>query len=281
MTRLDLTEDTLTRHLGDALRAEARRHPLPADYATSIAGTIPDRAPRSLWSWTSSAVATVVVAIAAVALVLAIAPRLVGPGPGSSSAPSDQQTPDPRAVIDCHLPSMCDEVADAASRLLPSGPSTWFINFGRGLGFHAEVHACYPGGDYYLVDVFERPASSLSASLRSSGWADPPCQADTTPAASASPSASPTAPPGGLSQAQAVAAAEVVAERSNVVVMTAVAGPASEVLAGSMVHVYPDMPSGDTWVWVINLWNAAGEQGTVVVLDYLDGTIYGIQDWIS
>jgi hypothetical protein len=199
MTRPDPIDDQLTQRLGDVLAAEARRHPLPADFATSVSETLPDRAARQWWSLTGvpAAAATVLVAVAAVALVVAISPRLIGPAPGSSSAPSDHvplQTPDPQTVIICQLPDLCEEAANTASPLLPSGPSTWLITYGRGRAFHAEVHACYLGGDYYLVDVVDS-GDGPTASLRASGWPDPPCRTRSllpTPEPTPSPTAVPT-----------------------------------------------------------------------------------------
>lgn len=90
MTGLDPSDAQLTRRLGDALKAEARQHPLAADFAASVSEELPDRTPRSRWSLTGApaVAATVVLAIAAVALVVAISPRLIGPAPGSSVAPS-------------------------------------------------------------------------------------------------------------------------------------------------------------------------------------------------
>jgi hypothetical protein len=204
MTRPDLTDDQLTRRLGDALKAEARQHPLPDDFAASVSETLPDRTPRSWWSLTAvpAAAATVVVAVAAVALVVAISPRLIGPAPGSSPAPSDhgpRKTPDPAAVIECQLPDSCEEMANAASPLLPGGESNWVIIAGRSRGqLHGEVHACYPSGDYYLVDVFDF-GDGPTASLRASGWPDPPCRTGSTPSPSPTPEPmpSPTAVPTG------------------------------------------------------------------------------------
>jgi hypothetical protein len=101
MTRLDPTDDQLTRRLGDALAAENRRHSLPTDFATSVSETLPNRAPRAWWSLATapSFAATLVVGVAAVALVLAISPRLIGLAPGSSSEPSVSSEPSPVADL--------------------------------------------------------------------------------------------------------------------------------------------------------------------------------------
>lgn len=53
------------------------------------------------------------------------------------------------------------------------------IGIGRGLRWHAEVHACWLDGRYELVDVFGDaygPTDDPSASVRSEGWDDPPCE---------------------------------------------------------------------------------------------------------
>ena len=59
-------------------------------------------------------------------------------------------------------------------------------------------------------------------------------------------------------------------------------GPASEVLPPGFE--WADVPSDNTWVWFINLSDGGpplGAEGSFVVLDYFDGTIYGVQGWIS
>lgn len=77
-------------------------------------------------------------------------------------------------TVDCQLGDDCDRVVDAAAPLLPPGEATWVILIGRGIGFHAEVHACYPDGRYLLVDVLGD--SDAEATLRPMGWPDPPCR---------------------------------------------------------------------------------------------------------
>lgn len=71
--------------------------------------------------------------------------------------------------------------------------------------------------------------------------------------------------------------------RPGMTVVSVAFGRASEVLPG-WDSEWADVPTGDTWVWLIVLSDGGpplGQEGSFVVLDYIDGTIYGIQDWIS
>ena len=148
---------------------------LPTDFAASVSETLPDRASRGWLSLTGvpAVAATVVVAVAAAVLVCAISPRRSAPLPAARRRRpimARVQPPDPRAVIECQLPDSCEEVANAASSLLPGGESNWVIIAGRARGqLHAEVHACYPSGDYYLVDVFDLARDQRHRSARRAG----------------------------------------------------------------------------------------------------------------
>lgn len=73
--------------------------------------------------------------------------------------------------VECRV-DRCDEVLAAASRVIPPANSRWVVIWGRGLDFHAEVHACYDNGQYFLVDV----NGLMRAGLRDEPWSDPPCR---------------------------------------------------------------------------------------------------------
>jgi hypothetical protein len=80
-----------------------------------------------------------------------------------------------KPMVDCNLAAEdCSRAVDAAAPLLPPGEATRVVDIGRGIGFHAEVHACYPDGRYFLVDVW--PDTDHEAMLRADGWPDPPCR---------------------------------------------------------------------------------------------------------
>ena len=71
--------------------------------------------------------------------------------------------------------------------------------------------------------------------------------------------------------------------RSGMRAIHAESGPANEVLFRKGID-WAEVPSNKTWVWFINLSDGGpslGAEGSFVVLDYFDGTIYGIQRWIS
>lgn len=91
-----------------------------------------------------------------------------------------------------------------------------------------------------------------------------------------------TASAGGISQADAEKAAVLAAQRPTFMPIAAIAGRASEVVIEGMP--VPDLPSGDTRVWFISLSDGGpplGAQGAFVVIDYFDGTVYGVRYWIS
>lgn len=91
-------------------------------------------------------------------------------------------------------------------------------------------------------------------------------------------------PAAGFTQEQAVAAARAAAPQSaDRRIISAKAGPLGELLAPGTYDFSSAIPS-DRWVWVINLGSGQplGEgQGSIVVIDFLDGRVYGVIDWIS
>ena len=106
--------------------------------------------------------------------------------------------------------------------------------------------------------------------------------------ASPSPAGATTAPtvgasPQALTEAEAVQAALNADGRPGMSAANAEFGPASQVLPREGFE-WADVPSGDTWVWLIVVSDDGpplGQEGSFVVLDYFDGTIYGVQRWIS
>lgn len=195
--------DQITKRLRSALEAQARRNPLPSDFATNIAGSLEDRASRR-FSWFSgipAVAATVVLAIVAVAVPLSLT-RPPTPGPGASQSTTPERT-----------------VAASAA-----------------------------------------PSSTISTM---------------SPTADASPRP--------LTEAEAVEAALRADGRPGMTAVNVESGPASEVLPREGFE-WADVPSGDTWVWLIVVSDDGpplGQEGSFVVLDYFDGTVYGIQNWIS
>lgn len=104
MTNLDPNENEVIQRLGEALAAEARRHPLANDFSSSVSASLPERPARTFWSPATvpAVAATVVVVLAAVALVVAISPHLIAPGPGGSSLPSTNGPSQSQAVVLAH-----------------------------------------------------------------------------------------------------------------------------------------------------------------------------------
>lgn len=102
---------------------------------------------------------------------------------------------------------------------------------------------------------------------------------------STSPTTAPTiaASPRGLTEAEAVQAALNADGRPGMTAANVESGPASQVLPHEGFE-WSDVPSGDTWVWLIVVSDDGppfGQKGSFIVLDYFDGTVYGIQRWIS
>lgn len=93
----------------------------------------------------------------------------------------------------------------------------------------------------------------------------------------------PHASQSGLTEDEAVAAARRAADRPDATAVATDSGPADEVLPSVGVE-WAHVPSADTWVWSVKLSDGGpplGQEGSWVVLDYFDATIYGIQDWRS
>jgi hypothetical protein len=90
-------------------------------------------------------------------------------------------------------------------------------------------------------------------------------------------------PSGGMSRDEAVdIAREAVPQADGWDVLAAEAGPVNrfDYLAGqAFISAVP----ADRWVWVIDLGSGPplGAEGSWVVIDYLDGRVYGVVDWIS
>lgn len=89
------------------------------------------------------------------------------------------------AAVQCGLPGEeCDAALTAFGELFEvddPGLAMLAIRIGRGLRWHAEVHACWLDGRYVLVDVrgdANRPTDDPIASVRPEGWDDPPCAPD-------------------------------------------------------------------------------------------------------
>lgn len=103
--------------------------------------------------------------------------------------------------------------------------------------------------------------------------------------ASASASVLPTADPSrqALTRFGAVQAAFKADGRPGMRVVHVESGPASEVLPSGGLE-WAGVPSGNTWVWFVNLSDGGpplGAEGSFVVLDYFDGTVYSVTGWIS
>jgi hypothetical protein len=88
------------------------------------------------------------------------------------------------------------------------------------------------------------------------------------------------APTTGLTQEQAITVARVAAPQSaDRSVRRAEAGPAGELVEPQVYEFSSDIPS-DRWVWVIIL-ATQGEGGSSVVIDFLDGRVYGVVNVIE
>jgi hypothetical protein len=156
----------------------------------------------------------------------------------------------------------------AAAAMLPDRPSPWWLVTGIAAGV-AVVVAVVAANNL----AREGPSSgspSISASMQSS----------TTLAQS--PSSAPTST--GLTQEEAVAIARgVVPPERAIEVLYAVAGPAGEVLSPGEEDFAGEIPP-DRWVWRIILSDGGpslGAIGSIVVIDYFDGHVYGSMNWIS
>jgi hypothetical protein len=85
----------------------------------------------------------------------------------------------------------------------------------------------------------------------------------------------------GLSKAEAVEIARQAAPQSaDYPITVAEAGPASELVADT--GFAEDVP-GDRWIWYIVLDNggALSGEGSIIVIDYVDGRVYDVVDIIG
>ena len=90
-------------------------------------------------------------------------------------------------------------------------------------------------------------------------------------------------PSGGISRDEAEdAARDVVPKADGWDVIAADAGPIGQFDYLDGQAFTSEIPA-DRWVWVIDLGGGPplGAEGSWVVIDYLDGRVYGIVDWIS
>jgi hypothetical protein len=81
----------------------------------------------------------------------------------------------------------------------------------------------------------------------------------------------------GLSKAEALAIAREAAPQSaDYPVFVAEAGPASEWAADPR---FPEDVPGDRWVWYVVLdTGALSGEGSIIVIDYIDGRVYDVVD---
>lgn len=77
------------------------------------------------------------------------------------------------AQVNCQIAEGCDGVLAAAANVVSLAQTRVFVDYGRGLGFHGEVHVCYPDGRYVLIDVM---GDALKASVRAEPWPSAPCR---------------------------------------------------------------------------------------------------------
>jgi hypothetical protein len=90
-------------------------------------------------------------------------------------------------------------------------------------------------------------------------------------------------PSDGISRDDAVdAARDVVPEAAEWDVIAVEAGPVGQFEYLVSQPFISEVPA-DRWVWVIDLGHgpSLGAEGSWVVIDYLDGRVYGVIDWIS
>jgi len=74
------------------------------------------------------------------------------------------------------LDERCDAVLAAARSVVSYDNARVVVIWGRGLGFHAEVHVCYSDGRNALVNVVSDDLHpDLKAGVRDTAWDRPPC----------------------------------------------------------------------------------------------------------
>jgi len=125
--------------------------------------------------------------------------------------------------------------------------------------------------------------AGLAISLFDGRGALSPVTASQVPS-SATATGTPEASALGLTKDQAVLVARAATPRSaDWSVLSAKAGRVDELLVPEAAFPISPFPSRDRWVWVIDLGAgpAVGGQGSIVVLDYIDGHVYAVLNWIS
>ena len=106
------------------------------------------------------------------------------------------------------------------------------------------------------------------------------------PAAATEPSAASTSPlPVGLTQEQAIGIARSAAPQASMwPMLVSTAGTAAELLHPEGGYRVAQGLAHDRWVWVVVLGNAGtglDGAGVIVVIDYIDGTVYEVVDLTS
>lgn len=101
------------------------------------------------------------------------------------------------------------------------------------------------------------------------------------PAAPAPTSTDAPAPPAdGLARDDAIAAARDAMPRlAEMDVIATAFAPAADMRVEGMWFDGAEAVPDDRWLWRVNF--RSGFEGTIVYVDYLDGTVYGATDWIS
>lgn len=78
---------------------------------------------------------------------------------------------------DCRIDERCHAVLAAALSVVSYDNARVVVIWGRGVGFHAEVHVCYADGRNELVDVMSDDLHpDLNAGVRDTAWDSPPCR---------------------------------------------------------------------------------------------------------
>lgn len=78
---------------------------------------------------------------------------------------------------DCRINERCDAVLAAARSVVSYDNGRIVVIWGRGPGFHAEVHVCYSDGSNALTDVMSDDLNhDLKAGVRDTVWDSPPCR---------------------------------------------------------------------------------------------------------
>lgn len=126
--------------------------------------------------------------------------------------------------------------------------------------------------------IYAEPAGFVEVTVVPEGWElggarppDPP---------TAEPTPVPERPSTGISQSDAIAIAREVARHPEAEVGYVSNGPAAEALMGLQGIEWADAIPADGWLWQVTFRYDNGE-GTTVVIDYVDGTLYGSFDWIE